>query len=492
MPEYILALDQGTTSSRAIVFREDGSEVSSAQKEIKQIFPHPGWVEHDPTELLHSQIDVARAALERLGSEIKYLSSACLTNQRETTLLWEKETGSPVYNAIVWQCRRSSSICDELKKRGFAELIHKKTGLLIDAYFSATKILWLFRQYPELMKRARNGKILFGTVDSWLLYNLTGMHLTDITNASRTMLFNINSLSWDEEILEELCIPPQMLPKVLPSCAEFGIVGKEIFAKEVPILGVAGDQQAALFGQGCFKKGSMKNTYGTGCFILMNTGKNPCYSEKGLITSPAWVINGKATYAIEGSVFIAGALIQWMRDRLKIIKDVRESDTIASSLEGNEGVYIIPAFVGLGAPHWNMDARGIICGLTRNAGYEHIVRAGLESIAYQSHDVIRLMEKETGIRANVLKADGGACKNDFLMQFQSDILGKSVARPRSVESTALGAFYLAGLKAGIFSGVAQIEKSIRVDREFHPGIGDDKRAQLLQGWERAVRKALLA
>jgi glycerol kinase len=492
MPEYILAIDQGTTSSRAIVFREDGSEVSSAQKEIKQIFPQPGWVEHDPIDLLHSQIDVARAAVERLGSEIKYLTSACLTNQRETTLLWEKETGKPVYNAIVWQCRRSSALCDELKKRGLAELIHKKTGLLIDAYFSATKIMWIFRQYPELLKRARDGKILFGTVDSWLLYNLTGKHLTDVTNASRTMLFNINSLSWDEEILEEFGIPRQILPEVLPSCAEFGIVGKEIFAKEVPILGVAGDQQAALFGQGCFKKGSMKNTYGTGCFILMNTGRTPCFSGKGLITSPAWVIDGKVSYAIEGSVFIAGTLVQWMRDRLKIIRDARDSDAIARSLEGNEGVYIVPAFVGLGAPYWNMSARGIICGLTQSAGYEHIVRAALESIAYQSHDVIRLMEKETGIRVNVLKADGGACKNDFLMQFQSDILGKMVIRPFSVESTALGAFYLAGLKAGIFSSLAQIEKSIQVEKEFRPEIDDDRRAQLLQGWERAVQKALLA
>jgi len=490
MPEYILALDQGTTSSRAMVFREDGSIVSSAQREFRQIFPQPGWVEHDPYDILNSQIEVARAAVERLGPEMKYLVAACITNQRETTILWEKETGKPVHNAIVWQCRRSAGICDELKRRGLETLVQQKTGLLIDAYFSATKILWLFQQNPEILIQAREGKILFGTVDSWLLFNLTGRHLTDLTNASRTMLFNIHSLCWDEELLQELGIPQQMFPQVLHSSDEYGLVGKEIFAKEVPILAVVGDQQAALFGQGCFKKGDVKNTYGTGCFILMNSGRDPCFSKSGLIASPAWVLNGRVTYALEGSVFVAGALVQWLRDRLKVIKDARESETIALSVQSCGGVYIVPAFVGLGAPHWNMNARGIICGLTRNTGYEHIVRASLESIAYQSHDVIKLMEEETGISVRRLKADGGASRNDFLMQFQSDVLGKVVGRSLSAESTALGAFYLAGLKAGLYTNLRELEKVIQVEREFHPSMGIRQRAQLLDGWQRAVQRAI--
>jgi glycerol kinase len=491
MPEYILALDQGTTSSRAIVFREDGSQVSSARKELRQIYPRSGWVEHDPVEILDSQIEVARAAVERLGSEMKYLTAACITNQRETTVVWDRDSGKPVHNAIVWQCRRSADICEELKRGGAAPLVHRKTGLLIDAYFSATKIMWLFREYPDLYTRAREGKILFGTVDTWLLYNLTGRHLTDVTNASRTMLFNINTLSWDRELLEEFGIPAAMLPEVLESGAEYGMVGKEIFAKEVSILAVAGDQQAALFGQACFRKGDVKNTYGTGCFILMNTGSTPCLSEKGLIASPAWVINGRATYALEGSVFIAGALVQWLRDGLRVIKDVRESESVALSVPDNGGVYVVPAFVGLGAPYWNMAARGIISGLTRSIGYEHIVRAALESIAYQSTDVIRLMESETGIGVKRLKADGGISRNDFVMQFQADLLGMPVSRSASAESTALGAFFLAALKAGIYSTMREIRASVQPERQYRPSIEPPERKRLLEGWQKAVQKALL-
>ncbi len=490
MPEYIISLDQGTTSSRAIIFNEDGVEVASSQKEFPQIFPEPGWVEHDPFEILNSQIDVARAAVEKLGSEIKYLTAAAIANQRETTLLWEKETGRPVHNAVVWQCRRSSGICSELKKRDLGSLFQKKTGLVIDAYFSASKLMWIFRRYPELLKMAKEGSLLFGTVDSWLLYNLTGRHVTDVTNASRTMLLNIHTLSWDEEILEITGIPKQILPEVLPSSADFGMVGKEIFAKEVPVLGVIGDQQAALFGQGCFKRGMVKNTFGTGSFILMNTGSEPCSSTHGLLTTPAWQIDGELTYSVEGSVFVAGAVIQWLRDKLKIIKDARDSEAIALSVDSNGGVYIVPAFVGLGAPYWHMDSRGLICGLTRDSGLEHIVRASLESIAYQSYDVISLMEKETGIKVKELKADGGASKNDFLLQFQADILGKVVKRPCSIESTARGAFYLAALKAGIFTGKEEIEKSIEIEKEFHPAIDSERRQKLLDGWHQAVKKAV--
>jgi len=490
MNRFILSLDQGTTSSRAILFDEDGNIVGMNQKEFKQIFPKPGWVEHNPLEILNSQIDVAKKAVENAKKSINSVEAIGITNQRETTLLWEKDSGKPVYNAIVWQCRRSSIICNELKNRGHSDLVHNKTGLVIDAYFSATKLMWIFKKYPEIYKRAKRGDILFGTVDTWLLYNLTGNHLTDYTNASRTMLFNINTLSWDDDILSITSIPKSILPEVRPSISYFGETKKEIFGKSIPVFGVAGDQQSALFGQGCFEKGMVKNTYGTGCFILMNTGKKPYYSKNGLLTTCAWGINNEVIYALEGSVFVAGAVIQWLRDKLKVINSASETEAIAISLSNNEGVYFVPAFVGLGAPYWNMESRGLISGLTRGAGVEHIVRAALESIAYQSYDIIRCMEKDSGVKLETLMVDGGASANNFLMQYQADTINKRVVRPMDIETTAKGVYFLAGLKAGIFSGMKDILNTIRVDREFQPKMSEEERDMCLLGWKKAVNKLL--
>jgi len=490
MDNYILSLDQGTTSSRAILFDRDGNIVSMDQIEFRQIFPRPGWVEHDPMEIINSQIEVAKRAVEKVNVSFKYVEAIGITNQRETTVLWDRETGRPVYNAIVWQCRRSADICNQLKEEGYTDLFHRKTGLVIDAYFSATKLMWIFKESPELYKRAKNGELGFGTVDSWLLYNLTGDHLTDYTNASRTMLFNINDLKWDDDLLSITGIPKSILPNIKPSSAYFGNTKKEIFGGSIPILGVAGDQQSALFGQGCFERGMVKNTYGTGCFILMNTGERPYYSNNGLLTTCAWGIDNKVIYALEGSVFIGGAVIQWLRDKLKVIKSAKETERIAFSLDDNSGVYFVPAFVGLGAPYWNMASRGIIKGLTRGVGFEHIVRAALESIAYQSYDVIRCMEDESKAELELLMVDGGASANNFLMQFQSDIINRRVVRPRDIETTAKGVFFLAGLKAGIFSDIKDITRLLKVEREFKPKMSKEERNRYLSGWKDAVKKAL--
>jgi glycerol kinase len=489
MKQYILALDQGTTSSRAIVFNEAGAICGLGQKEFRQIFPSPGWVEHDPYEILESQLYACRIALEK--SKIKQTEVAALgiANQRETTLMWERATGKPVANAIVWQCRRTSEICRNLKKAGLEDEIRSRTGLVIDPYFSGTKIMWLFENVAGLRKRAEAGEILFGTVDSWLLYNLTGVHATDPSNASRTILFNIHSGTWDEEILRELKIPSAILPRVLPSSGEFGTTNK-ITGKPVPVCGVAGDQQAALFGQGCLQKGAAKNTYGTGCFLLMNTGKEAVQSKNNLLSTVAWDIGGGLEYALEGSVFIAGAALQWLRDQLGIIDNVAETAALAASVKDTGGVYFVPAFVGLGAPYWNPEARGTIVGLTRGTTRAHIVRAALESIAYQTKDLLVAMEKDTGCKTANLKADGGASLNDFLMQFQADILGLPVTRPAINETTALGAALLAGLAAGVWVNMDEIGRKKKTDTTFLPAMNEAEADDKYRLWAKAVRAAL--
>lgn len=487
-----MALDQGTTGSRAIIFNHNGTIVSTASKEFKQIYPKPGWVEHDPMEIWSSQIEVAKTALDKTGLESKDIAAIGITNQRETTIVWDKKTGKPIYNAIVWQCRRTAPICDQLEKKGLAEIIRKKTGLVVDAYFSGTKIKWILDNVSGVREKAKNGEILFGTVDSWLIWNLTKgkAHVIDYSNASRTMLFNIHNLDWDEEILTELDIPREILPKVLPSSHIYGNTDKEIFGREIPISGDAGDQQAALFGQACYEPGMAKNTYGTGCFILMNTGEKIIPSKNGLLTTIAWGVNGKVEYALEGSIFIGGAVVQWLRDEIGLIKNSKEIEKYSLKVKDTNGVYLVPAFVGLGAPYWDMYARGIIVGLTRGAKKEHILRAAEESIAYQSRDVLEVIQKDSGIDLKKLKVDGGAVRDNFLMQFQSDILGVPVVRPKVVETTALGAAYLAGLAVGYWKDKEEIAQKWKVDREFSPNMDEKIKVKLYKGWKKAVNRSL--
>jgi glycerol kinase len=487
-----MALDQGTTGSRAIIFNHSGSIVSTASKEFKQIYPKPGWVEHDPMEIWSSQVEVAKDALDKADLETVDIAAIGITNQRETTIVWDKKTGKPVYNAIVWQCRRTAPICDQLKKKGLAEIIQKKTGLVVDAYFSGTKVKWILDNVSGARGRAEKKELLFGTVDSWLIWNLTKgeTHVTDYTNASRTMLFNIHNLDWDEEILTELDIPREILPKVLPSSYIYGHTDKEIFGAEIPISGDAGDQQAALFGQACYEPGMAKNTYGTGCFILMNIGEKIVPSKNGLLTTIAWGVNSKVEYALEGSIFIGGAVVQWLRDEIRLIKSSDEIEKYARKVKDTHGVYLVPAFVGLGAPYWDMYARGVIVGLTRGAKKEHILRAAEEAIAYQSRDVLEVIQKDSGINLKKLKVDGGAVRDNFLMQFQSDILGVPVARPQIAETTALGAAYLAGLAVSYWKDKEEIAQKWKVDKEFSPNMNEKTKEKLYKGWKKAVSRSL--
>ncbi len=492
MGKYILALDQGTTSSRAIVFDHDGNNVAMVNKEFPQIYPQPGWVEHNPFDIWDSQLEVAKAAMAKAEVGPEDIAAIGITNQRETTIVWDKNTGEPVYNAIVWQCRRTASICDDLKAKGWTDKMRDKTGLVIDAYFSATKVKWILDNDPDVRARAERGELLFGNVDTWLMWKLSAgkIHATDYSNASRTMMFNIRKLEWDDDILAELNIPRAMLPEACPSSHIYGYTDPEIFGAEVPIAGDAGDQQAALFGQACYKPGMAKNTYGTGCFMLMNTGEMAVPSEHGLLTTIAWGINDKVEYALEGSIFITGAAIQWLRDGIKIIESSAESEACATKEEDTGGVYMVPAFVGLGAPYWDMYARGTIVGITRGTGREHLVRATLESICYQTRDVLEAMIQDSGINLTALKVDGGAVVNNFLMQFQSDILGVPVHRPRVTETTALGAAYLAGLAVGYWKDQDEIAGKWQIDKEFEPSMDEEKKEDLYRGWKRAVERAL--
>jgi glycerol kinase len=489
---YILSFDQGTTSSRAIIYNHEGTIVKIAQKEFTQIYPKAGWVEHDPMEIWGSQSGVASEILATTGIPAEEIAAIGITNQRETTIVWEKQTGKPVYNAIVWQCRRTSGICDELKVAGMEKYIRENTGLVLDAYFSATKVKWILDNVEGARQKAQNGELLFGNVDTWLIWNLTKgkVHVTDYSNASRTMLFNIKELKWDEYILSKLDIPASMLPAVKPSSAVYGVTDVKIMGAEIPIAGDAGDQQAALFGQACYSPGMAKNTYGTGCFMLMLTGEKLVHSENGLLTTIAWGVNNKVEYALEGSIFIAGAAIQWLRDGLKIIYDAKDSEYFATKVPDSLGVYVVPAFVGLGAPYWDMYARGAILGLTRGTTRNHIIRATLESIAYQTRDVLELMRNECGIDLCELRVDGGACANNFLMQFQADILGVPVERPEIIETTALGAAYLAGLAVGFWRDQSMIAEQRKVNRKFKPGMNEDKRRELYNNWKKAVKRAM--
>ena len=492
MAKYLMAFDQGTTSSRCILFDKAGNIKSIAQKEFTQIFPQPGWVEHDPMEIWSSQISVAAEAKAKIAASATDIAAIGITNQRETTIVWNKNTGKPIYNGIVWQCRRTANYCDALKEKGFDNIIRSKTGLVTDAYFSGTKIRWILENIEGARDAAINGDLLFGTVDTWLIWNLTKgkIHVTDYTNASRTMLFDIHSLDWDDEILHEMNIPRCMLPKVMPSSHVYGNTDADMLGGEIKIAGIAGDQQAALFGQCCFEGGMVKNTYGTGCFILMNIGDTAKESKNGLLTTIAWGIDGKVEYALEGSVFIAGAALQWLRDGLRMIDSAAFSETYANKLEDSGGVYVVPAFVGLGAPHWDQYARGVVVGLTRGVEKEHFIRATLESLAYQSYDVIKAMEADSGLDIKEIRVDGGAVANNFLMQFQSDILGVEVIRPSVTESTALGAVYLAGLAVGYYKDKDDIKNNVKVDKVFKPAMSSDKRNELLDGWGEAVKRSL--
>lgn len=491
--KYILSLDQGTTSSRAILFNEGGEMMSSAQKEFKQYYPKPGWVEHDPAEIWNTQLEVARAAIEKSGISAEDVAAIGITNQRETTILWDKRNGKPVHNAIVWQCRRTAPTCDSLKEAGWADKIREKTGLLIDAYFSATKIRWILQNVPAAKELAKSGNLLFGTIDTWLIWNLTGgqVHATDYSNASRTMLFNIHTLEWDKEILELLEIPASILPEVRPSSGVFGNTLPLLFGAAIPVAGVAGDQQAALFGQACFSPGTAKNTYGTGGFLLMNTGDEPVSSKNGLVTTIAWGLGGKITYALEGSIFVAGAAIQWLRDELKLISSAAETEGLCKAVPDTCGVYLVPAFVGLGAPYWDPYARGVLTGLTRGANRSHIVRATVESMAYQTYDVLHAMEQDAGIPLAELRVDGGAAANSFLLQFQSDITGVPVLRPSTLETTALGAAYLAGLAVGYWDDLTEIRRNWQVSAAFNPELSQEKAKEKVNGWHHAVKQARL-
>ncbi|HEY63199.1 MAG TPA: glycerol kinase GlpK [Caldilineae bacterium] len=491
MPRYLMALDQGTTSSRAIIFDEHGRIVSVAQKEFPQLYPRPGWVEHDPEAIWDSQIAVAREALDRADLQARDLAGIGITNQRETTIIWDRETGKPIHNAIVWQCRRTAAMCDDLRARGLADAIRQKTGLVVDAYFSGTKIAWLLDNVPGARERAERGDLAFGTVDTFLIWRLTGgrVHATDYSNASRTMIFNIHSLDWDDDLLRELRIPRAILPEVRPSSGMFGESAPDVFGAAVPIAGVAGDQQAATFGQACFTPGMAKNTYGTGCFMLLNTGKQAVPSRRGLLTTIAWGLGEGVTYALEGSIFIAGAAVQWLRDGLGIIATAAETEELAGSVSDTGGVYFVPAFVGLGAPYWDPYARGVIVGLTRGTTRAHLVRATLEAICYQTRDVVDAMVADAGISLQALRVDGGAVANNLLCQLQADLLGVPVQRPVVTETTALGAAYLAGLAVGVWSGQDEIAAQWQVDREFSPGMSAAERDRLYAGWQRAVERA---
>ncbi|MGY4687815.1 glycerol kinase GlpK [Petrotoga sp. DB-2] len=491
MEKYILSIDQGTTSSRAIIFDHDGNVVSVAQQEFMQYYPKPGWVEHDPNEIWATTMGVIADAMARGNINRSQISAIGITNQRETTVIWDAETGKPIHNAIVWQDRRTSKICDNLKEKGLEETIKHKTGLMVDAYFSGTKIKWILDNVEGAREKAEAGKLRFGTIDTWLIWKLTNgkVHVTDYTNASRTMIYNIFELKWDEALLKELDIPSSLLPEVKPSSQIYGNTDADVFGAEVPIAGIAGDQQAATFGQVCYEKGMAKNTYGTGCFMLMNTGEKPIESKHGLLTTIAYGINGKVNYALEGSIFVTGAAVQWLRDELKIVDSAADTEYYATKVKDNGGVYVVPAFVGLGAPYWDMYARGTIVGLTRGSSKAHIVRATLESIAYQTRDVLEAMEADSGIKLKTLRVDGGAALNNFLMQFQSDILGVEVERPVVNETTALGAAYLAGLAVGYWNGQEELLRKWKRDALFTPQMAEDERERLYAGWKRAVERA---
>ncbi len=491
MESYIMALDAGTTSNRCILFDKKGEVKSVAQKEFTQYFPKAGWVEHDAGEIWSTMLGVAVEAMQKAGAKASDIAAIGITNQRETAIVWDKESGEPVYRAIVWQCRRTSAYCDSLKEKGLTETIRQKTGLVIDAYFSATKIRWILEHVEGAREKARQGRLLFGTVETWLIWKLTKgrVHVTDYSNASRTMLFNIRTLSWDDEILRELDIPRSMLPEVRPSSCIYGRTAPEYFGGEIPIGGAAGDQQAALFGQACFASGEAKNTYGTGCFLLMNTGTTPVFSGNGLVTTIAWGIGDQVTYALEGSIFVAGAAIQWLRDEMRLIDSSEDSEYMASKVPDTNGCYVVPAFTGLGAPHWDQYARGTIVGITRGVNKYHITRATLESIAYQVYDVLKAMKADSGIELTSLKVDGGASANNFLMQVQADIIGAPVKRPVCVETTAMGAAYLAGLAVGYWKDYAEIRNNWAIDRTFAPNIGKEEREKKLKGWNKAVKRS---
>ena len=493
MEQYVMALDQGTTSSRCILFNHAGDICGMAQREFEQIYPHPGWVEQNPREIWSSQYSVMAQVMAENGIDAKQIKGIGITNQRETTIIWNRYTGEPVYNAIVWQCRRTAEMIDALKEEGFDRVIREKTGLIADAYFSASKIAWILDHVEGAREQAEKGDLLFGTVDTWLIWNLTGglVHVTDYTNASRTMLFDIHKLCWDEEILAKFHIPRAMLPEVKPSSCIYGYTDEKVLVGNVPIAGAAGDQQAALFGQGCYQPGDVKNTYGTGCFLLMNTGTDPVMSGNGLLTTIAASTDpAKVEYALEGSIFVAGAANQWLRDGMRLVESTPETEKYASQVEDTDGVYIVPAFAGMGAPYWNQYARGTVVGLTRGCTREHFIRATLESIAYQAYDVIKAMEEDAGVRLNVLKVDGGASANNMLMQFQADINNTIVHRPKCIETTALGAAYLAGLATGYWKSKDEIKENWQLGRAFESEMDEEKRNQLLKGWKRAVRCAI--
>lgn len=491
MAKYIMALDAGTTSNRCILFDKTGKMCSVAQREFTQYFPKPGWVEHDADEIWASQLGVAVEAMNKIGATADDIAGIGITNQRETVIVWNKNTGEPIYHAIVWQCRRTSEYCDELKAKGLTETFREKTGLVIDAYFSGTKIKWILDHVSGAKELAEQGELLFGTVETWLIWKLTKgrVHVTDYSNASRTMLFNINTLEWDEEILDELQIPGSMLPKVAPSSEIYGVTDASFLGGEIPIAGAAGDQQAALFGQTCFEAGEAKNTYGTGCFLLMNTGEKPVFSKNGLVTTVAWGLDGTVNYALEGSIFVAGAAIQWLRDEMRLIDSAEDSEYMANKVADTNGCYVVPAFTGLGAPHWDQYARGTIVGITRGVNKYHIIRATLESLAYQVNDVLSAMKADSGIELAALKVDGGASANNTLMQIQSDIIDAPVNRPHCVETTAMGAAYLAGLAVGYWNSLEDIRKNWKIDKCFAPNITTDERQKRIKGWNKAVKYA---
>ena len=489
MAKYVMALDAGTTSNRCILFNQKGEICSVAQRTFTQYFPKPGWVEHDADEIWASQLGVAVEALNKIDAKAEDIAAIGITNQRETAIVWDKNTGKPVYNAIVWQCRRTSAYCDSLKEKGLTDVFREKTGLVIDAYFSATKIKWILDNVPGAREKAEKGDLLFGTVDTWLIWKLTkgAVHVTDYSNASRTMLYNIKELKWDEDILKELGIPACMLPEVKPSSCVYGTT--DYFGAPVKIAGAAGDQQSALFGQTCFQSGEAKNTYGTGCFLLMNTGETPVFSKNGLVTTIAWGIDGKVNYALEGSIFVAGAAIQWLRDEMKLIDSAMDSEYMAGKVKDTNGCYVVPAFTGLGAPHWDQYARGTIVGITRGVNKSHIIRATLESLAYQTNDVLNAMRADSGIDLKALKVDGGASANNLLMQIQSDIIGAPVLRPKCVETTAMGAAYLAGLAVGYWQNKEDVIHNWSIDRTFEPQISAEDRARRVKGWNKALTYA---
>ncbi len=491
MAKYVMALDAGTTSNRCILFNKKGEICSVAQKEFTQYFPQPGWVEHDADEIWSSQLGVAVEAMSKIGATAQDIAAIGITNQRETTIVWDKKTGEPVYHAIVWQCRRTAEYCDKLKEEGYTEFFRKKTGLIIDAYFSGTKVKWILDHVEGARERAERGELLFGTVETWLIWKLTKgkVHVTDYSNASRTMLFNIQTLEWDKEILELIGIPEAMLPEVRPSSQVYGEADASYFGGPVKIGGAAGDQQSALFGQTCFAPGEAKNTYGTGCFLLMNTGEKPVFSNNGLLTTIAWGIDGKVEYALEGSIFVAGAAIQWLRDEMRLIDSTADSEYMAQKEKDTNGCYVVPAFTGLGAPHWDQYARGTIVGITRGVNKYHIIRATLESLAYQVNDVVKAMEADAKISLASLKVDGGASANSFLMQVQADISGAPVERPVCIETTAMGAAYLAGLAVSYWDNKEEVKKNRETDRIFQPAISEEERAQRVKGWNKAVTYA---